>query len=151
MQDVFDRTSASWSLRALALGGIVMVLATAGCTEKPLASAALQLPPDMKANLTAAALANATARNCKTALRFNEAGFEKFAKTVRDFYAANGAGNFNERTLDGYLDSKEMQNEFLAYVEKRDILLTEDASWCAAGDAEIAAASPVGAFLRKRS
>lgn len=128
-------------------------LMLAGCvpteTQVPEpAKATVKIPPDVIEYGFSAVFAEMTVENCPRGFLFN--------KGHEDAVIAAFEAKYGERpawaSTDGLktVPKRELQDRFIDYIQRRDIVLTDRSTWCAAGKAEIAGKTAIGKYLIAR-
>jgi len=130
-------------------------LLLAGCvpteTQVPAsapAKANVTIPPDVIAYGFNAAVAEMTVENCPREFRVNK-GYE-------DAMIAAFDAKYGERpawaSADGLkaIPKRVLQDRFIAFIQRRDIVMGDRSTWCAAGKAEIAGKTAIGKYLIAR-
>lgn len=112
------------------------------------AKATVKLPPDVLEYGLNAVVAGMTVDNCPKEFRVNKdyenavvAAFEaKYGK--RPAWAGADARKM--------IPQRELQDRFIDYIQRRDIVMADRSTWCAAGKAEVAGKTAIGKHLIAR-
>ena len=122
---------------------------TSVTSTKPNPTTLAAVPTEYKEMAFNVAFAMQIARQCNSGFRLDREKINKTDWAIRAKYP-----NVDFKTVGKNLelstgDQKELQSRIIQYVGKRDILVNSEASWCAAGSAEVREGTAIGAFLKE--
>ncbi|HQU70173.1 MAG TPA: DUF5333 family protein [Albidovulum sp.] len=93
-------------------------------------------------------LADQIAKNCRRGFRVNRPYEKAWVRTFEKKYGSSPA--WMELELDQVISQREAQDVAIAYIQRRDIVVTDGKTWCAAGKAEVAEKTRIGKLLIAR-
>ena len=148
MKHLFSRRS------RLALAGLVVSVALAGCVEPESDVPVKPMSPALKQEALSFGIASETAKRCGWRLGLNTAQIQKLKPSLEaELLGPNGVRP-SQRRIDAIvkasLSEKEVQDYVLGFVQKRDIVISDSRTWCAAGEQEIARKTAIGKYLTLR-
>lgn len=105
------------------------------------------LPPEFVNGVMDAAFAETIADECRS-IRYNK---QREAKVLNSYAIRLAAAGYTERDLQ--VGAKRMENDVslqrkaIKMIDDRNIVVTSEASWCAAGKREMAKGTNIGRYL----
>ncbi len=128
-------------------------LLLSGCvpteTQEPEpAKATVKIPPDVLEYGFNAAVAGMTVDNCPKGFRINKGYEDAVIAALEAKYGKRPAwaGADARKTI----PQRELQDRFIDYIQRRDIVMADRSTWCAAGKAEVAGKTAIGKHLIAR-
>lgn len=94
------------------------------------------------------ALAGQIAGNCRRGFRVNRPYEKAWYRAFEKKYGRNPA--WSNLDQDQIISQREAQDVAIAYIQRRDIVVTDSKTWCAAGKAEVAEKTRIGKLLVAR-
>lgn len=133
---------------------LAMVLALAGCVEPEPAQPVKAMSPALKQEMIDVGIAGETVKQCGGDLTFNHQQLARLKPLLDAVFLDDNGKPPSNRMIDAIikknLDMRTFQDQFLGYVQRRNILITDSRSWCAAGKQEIARKTGIGKYLLPR-
>ncbi|WP_170400326.1 DUF5333 family protein [Ruegeria arenilitoris] len=136
--------------------GVALLLALSACATTTDSSANSsvsraefrgELPSDVYDFAFANAIADQIASECRS-LTLNRSQINKTSKSLTEKYEAEGYRESDFKYLARNLPRKRVQDDAIAYIQKRGIVIGEAETFCAAGRLEISNETSIGAFLK---
>jgi len=106
-----------------------------------------ELPPELYDFAVAAALAESIAGECRS-IKFNKAAANERMQALDGALQAKGYQESDLRVLADKLPHKRAQDDFISFIQKNEIVITEPSTFCVAGQREIANGTQIGALLK---
>jgi hypothetical protein len=134
----------------LAMAFLVCVSLTGGAQAETAANTGPTISDEFKDELFALATAMQIADHCKRKYTLNvdeaDAMSQQFEKAVRK----QGFKDVNEEQMALAMPNHEIDARVTSYFQKRNLRKNGGASWCPAGEAEIAQKTLIGKYLTKK-
>lgn len=85
---------------------------------------------------------------CPRGFRLNREREREMTSKFKDKYGPNPV--WADYDMEQVVTPRRLQRKFIGYVQRRDVVITEPETWCAAGRAEIAESTRIGKLLIAR-
>ncbi len=135
---------------AIGVGLLLALSACATTTDSSSVSRAEfrgELPSDVYDFAFANAMADQLASECRS-LTLDRSKVYKTSEALAEKYEAEGYRASDFKYLARNLPRKRVQDDAIAYIQKRGIVIGEPETFCAAGRLEISNETSIGAFLK---
>ena len=126
--------------------GVALLAASVAACATPRPPTTIEMPEDVYRASRDATIARLIARECGR-YRLDRARMREVRESFENRMKATGVTDAQFDYMVENPPRERIQGDLFAYIERRDIVLGEGASSCAAGDAEMRASSAIASFL----